>query len=138
MRLQLQASVTTWGYSFTRSQPQKTGPTIAFGPKHQNLVEPFKNAFDDALNRLKNKKDCAKLFGGLDKALDKLNSATYRLFDKPIERTYKDGKLVPGVVGAMTDTPSDTVFINLSGPFFNEPNLQMGGNRSFKADFGTV
>lgn len=84
--------------------PQNSGPTIAFGPKYQNLIQPFKEAFDDAVSRLKKKKDCAKLFGGLEKALNILNSATYRLFDKPIETTYKDGKFVPHVIGAMTLT----------------------------------
>ena len=116
--------------------PQNPGPTIAFGPNYQNLIQPFKDAFDEAVDRLKKKKDCAKLFGGLQNALNTLNSATYRLFNDPIKTTYKDGKFVPSVTGAMTAS-GNTVFINLAGPFFNGPDLKISGNRSFKADFGT-
>jgi len=32
---------------------------------------------------------------------------------------------------------ANTIFINLSGPFFNGPDLKMSGNRRSKADFGT-
>ena len=84
------------------SVPQNTGPTIAFAPKYQNLIQPFKDAFDEAVDRLKRKKDCAKPFGGLQKALDTLNSATYRLFDEPIKTIYKNANFLPSVTGVMT------------------------------------
>lgn len=62
--------------------PQNPGPTIAFASKYQNLIQPFKDAFDEAVDRLNKKKDCAKLFGGLQTALNTLNAATYRLFNE--------------------------------------------------------
>ncbi|HMG73275.1 MAG TPA: hypothetical protein VK582_07215 [Pyrinomonadaceae bacterium] len=43
---------------------------------------------------------------------------------------------MPSVIGAMTAS-ANTIFINLSGPFFNGPDLKMSGNRRSKADFGT-
>jgi hypothetical protein len=115
--------------------PQNAGPTIAFAPNYKHLVQPFQDAFNEAVARLTNKTDCAKLFGGLQNALNTLNSATYRLFSDPIKTTYKDGKHISSVIGAFTS--GNTVFINLLGPFFNGPNLKASGNRSFKADFGT-
>jgi RHS repeat-associated protein len=122
--------------SFLQGESRRSGPTIAFAPRYQNLIQLFKNAFDNAVNRLKSKKECAKLFGGLQKALNTLNSATYRLFDEPPSLMYQNGKWVPQVTGAAT-YPGNMVTINISGPFFNGPDLKMSGNRSFRADLGT-
>lgn len=115
---------------------QQTGPTIAFAPAYQHFVQPFQDAFNEVVTRLNSKSDCAKLFGGLQNALNTLNGATYRLFSAPIKTTIQNGKGVPSVVGAMT-APGNTVFINLLGPFFLGPNLKASGNQNFKADFGT-
>lgn len=113
------------------------GPTLAIGPKYQYLITPLKESITNAAYRLRTKKDCAKLFGQLQKALDTMNSGTYRLSDYPVKTTYKDGKFIPSVTGANTDSATNTVFINLSGPFFNGPDLKTATNQSFKADLGT-
>lgn len=113
------------------------GPTMAIGPKYQYLITPLKESITNAAYRLRTKKDCAKLFGQLQKALETLYSGTYRLLDDPVKTTFKDGKFIPSVTGASTDSKTNTVFINLSGPFFNGPDLKTATYQSFKADLGT-
>jgi hypothetical protein len=85
-----------------RSYGGLTNPFAAYADGRSGFGQPFKDAFDEAVDRLKKRKDCAKLFGGLERALATLNTAIYRLFDEPIKTTYKDGKFVPSVTGAMT------------------------------------
>jgi len=81
-------------------------PILNSATSNQNKA--FQTAFQDALNKLKKKK-CADLFG--DDAVETLQNATYDL----------DVLSVAGIpsanIGAATDPGSQTVTINLAGPF---------------------
>ncbi|HEU4386304.1 MAG TPA: hypothetical protein VFV34_00805, partial [Blastocatellia bacterium] len=94
---------------------QSSRPRLPKGTD-KNAIKDFNERFDAALKRLEDpNSDCAKLFGGKDKAINALQNASYSYQNLGMGKVDQDGRL--HVTGAATF--GNTVFINTFGPFRN-------------------
>jgi hypothetical protein len=114
-------------------------PKAIFGgkmgdPHYTALHEYLKGAFVWAVDRIARRTDCANLFGGWDIAMGTLAATSYRILDLGQPRRTEGDTYA--VTGAATMGPVD-VFINSSGPFFNQ-NVYVPETQTFLyLDLGT-